>query len=128
MRVLTFKYVTPRKAEKCAQEIIKFLLDNDLWDGVCIYVNGYRYKSERDNSGKLCVVKEEDTDPRGYFSYVNEQHFISMSFEGAFRGLINCDWLGGESDKLRDEFDDILQKYGYYYELGNHWNLSAYKI
>ena len=29
---------------------------------------------------------------------------------------------------LEEEFCEILRKYGYYYELGNSWNLSCYKI
>lgn len=46
-----------------------------------------------------------------------------MSFEGPFYHAMNYD--GGA---ILEKFDDLLHEYGLYYELGDAWNLSLYKI
>ena len=140
------KYASPKKAEECAQEIIDFLIKHYMFDGVCIYVNGHRYLDYKTYGAELYkeykdedlgetvrVWKENECDPSRYFDYVNKKlHFISMSFEGTFNSVLNFNGWDKESMKhyqnLEEEFCEILRKYGYYYELGNSWNLSCYKI
>lgn len=128
------KYVTPALAEQCAQEIIDFLLKHQMWIDIHVYVNGccyscqgpdghYHYNNTRD-----CVFKYTEEDPRRYFEYVNEEHFISMSFEGPLYDLLNQYFPTEAAEALEDEFSKIFEKYGYYYELGHAWNLTAYKI
>ena len=49
-----------------------------------------------------------------------------MSFEGPLYDVLNAyvpGWV-----KKEDEFRKLFEKYGFYYELGNAWNLSAYEI
>ena len=67
---------------------------------------------------------EEDIEPQTYFEYVNPDHILSMSFEG-----IVCEMLYyGERPETRKKLDAIIERYGLYYEFGNHWNFSCYYI
>lgn len=130
------RYVTPKQAEKCAQEIIDFLLEHEMWIDTRIYVNGCYYSCEGPDghyhygNTRDCVFKYTEADPRRYFDYVNEEHFISMSFEGPLYELLNYGYFYSNSagEKLEEEFSKIFEKYGYYYQIGNAWNLTAYKI
>lgn len=100
--------------EKCAEEIINFLKENELFNDVNIYYNG------------KCVNEEGVTEGKKgseYFDYANDET-ISISFEGGFYMIMNGHSQG--SARIEEEFYDICSKYGYYYELGNAWNLSLY--
>ena len=82
------------------------------------------------DTGEISKVWEgENEDPRKYFEYVNFNHFISMSFEGPLNYVLNFldDFAGDYDSEREEELCKIFEKYGYYYELGNSWNLSAYK-
>lgn len=130
------------KMEKLAGEIRQLLLDHGMWIDTAIYFNGKRYDSlpvyqsesgeiseeyksgwkniNYNNPNFLHVV--EDVRPSEYMDYYNEDT-ITMSFEGDFYEIINYE--GGE---LLEAFDELLRKYGYYYELGNAWNLALYEL
>lgn len=120
------KKFTPAKIEKMAKEIRDFLIKHELWEDVRIYFNGKAYATD-DGKGnysyndpnKLYVL--EDVDPRDYFEYVGD--ILSMSFEGGLYDLLNY-----EFGKTYNEFNELIKKYGCYYELGNAWNLSLYEI
>lgn len=116
--------LTKTRIEELANEIIAYLKANDLDMDVCVYFNNKRIRlaSEWNRETKELVVVEkieEDMNPLDYFSYANEKHILSMSFEGGLYHKINyeCD---------TEEFDAIFKKYGLYYEQGHAWNLSAY--
>lgn len=124
------------KSEQCAKEIIGFLLNHGLWQDTCIYANGKRfgdydgktyhyYYGEEDINPWDCVFVEENINPKNYFEWVGD--FLSMSFEGPFYDIVNYNYSSKYCNKYVDEFNAILDKYGYYYELGNAWNLSLYK-
>ena len=53
-----------------------------------------------------------------------------MSFEGDFCSCLNgYSEYGAEFDNMiQQEFSNILAKYGLYYALGNHWNLTCYPV
>lgn len=51
-----------------------------------------------------------------------------MSFEGPLYHMINYGSYEDVSDNFLVEFNDLFDEYGLYYELGDAWNLSAYKI
>lgn len=120
------KKFTPAKIEKMAKEIRDFLNKHELWEDVRIYFNGKAYATD-DGKGnysyndpnKLYVL--EDVDPRDYFEYVGD--ILSMSFEGGLYDLLNY-----EFGKTYNEFNELIKKFGCYYELGNAWNLSLYEI
>ena len=40
--------------------------------------------------------------------------------------VVNYHWERPEMNKLYNEFMDLVGGYGYYFELGNAWNLSLY--
>ena len=119
------------EAEKCARDIIDWMIKNGLWIDNAIYVNGKRYGDydgedyHYDNTWD-CVFVEDNMDPRDYFEFAGD--FLSMSFEGPLYEILNYynDFIQGYDDKMIEEFNAILAKYGKYYELGDAWNLSLY--
>lgn len=129
------------KANRCAKDIINWLIKRNIWQDVFIYVDNGRYTfksniSHKDEIEALLadekiipeVVWEEGYNPKEYFEYVANPHFLSMSFEGILYEILNFVLSLSYCEKVEQELCDILEKYGYYYELGNTWNLSAYKI
>lgn len=134
------KYVSPKKAEACAQEIISWAKSHYLWEDCGIYVNGKCYCSYKADPGMELMLEETndigekirvwvgERDVSRYFEYYNKDHFLSMFFEGPIYDILN--FYGPSMNycqKMEQEFGDILAKYGYWYELGNQWNLSLYK-
>lgn len=128
------------KAEQCAKEIISFLLEHGLWQDTFIYANNrrfgcydgrknyhYYYNDGYDKEAPWdCVFVEEDVHPEDYLDWASD--FLSMSFEGPFYDIINYNRSISYCDKVLEEFNSIIHKYGYYYEVGNAWDLSLFKI
>lgn len=116
--------LTKKDIENFANEIWDFLFDNDLDSGVCIYFNNKRMTDKCTWNGDTYIserIIEEDMNPLDYFEYVNCEHILSMSFEGPLYDVLNYSF-----GQREDEFRNIFEKYGCYYELGNAWNLTAY--
>lgn len=122
--------LTESQIEELAKEIREFLIDNDMWQDVCIYFNGKRFTQRDPETGKYYyndrehLIEEDERDPEDYFEYVNPNHILSMSFEGPVCEMLYYD----EYPEMKRGFDRILEKYGLYYEFGNHWNFSCYYI
>ena len=119
------------KAERCAFEIINFLIRHQLWQDTCIYVNGKRYTcydGEHYRYGNTwdCVFREDNMNPADYVEYFSA--FLTMTFEGPFYDIINYYDNPRYCDKLLDEFNDILKKYNKYYEQGYAWSLALYDL
>ena len=118
------------KIEEMVNEIQEFLKKYEMLSDVCFYFNNKRYKWERDwsqISQKIYNLEiTENISPLDYFEYINHEHILSMSFEGDLYDILNgyTDYAYG----LQDKFNELLEKYGLYYELGNSWNLSLYPI
>jgi hypothetical protein len=116
------------KQGKLAKDIIDWLLKKEIFDDTFIYVNGKRYGTY-DGEGHYNygtsswdkVYVEDNKDPKDYFEYAGK--ILSMSFEGPLYDLLNYgfEWNSHAEDELRN----IFHKYGYYFELGNAWNLTA---
>ena len=130
MKAERINQLAPEQIEKLAVEIREFLLEHEMWVDTAIYFNGKRFSTYDKATGKfhyndrVNLVVEEDEDPRTYFDYVNPDHILSMSFEGQV-----CEMLYyGTQPRLKKEFDKIFDKYGVYYEFGNHWNMTCYYI
>lgn len=121
--------LTEKQREEMATEIFNWLFDHELWVDICIYFNGKRW-STSDGGGNFCYNErryfEDVADPKDYFEYVNEPNILSMSFEGPLYEVLNG-YISGWT-RLEDQFREIFEKYGLYYELGHAWNLSAYEI
>ena len=121
--------LTEAQIEQLALEIREFLLEHDMWVDTDIFFNGKMFTQKgsdgswhyNDHENLFCY---DGKDPRDYFEYENPDHILSMSFEGPVCHMIYY----GEAPGLLKKFDAIFRKYGLYYELGNHWNLSCYYI
>ena len=112
--------------EGLAYEILRFLLDHELWQDVTIYFCGKALSTD-DRHGNYAyndpsrVFVLENLNPKDYFPYVGS--ILSMSFEGPLYDVLNY----GPFD-LEAEFSALLAQHGLYYELGNTWNLTLCEI
>lgn len=118
---------------KMANEIRKWLIDHEMWIDTTIYFDGVAYSTD-DGEGHFYyndpehLVELPDKNPRDYFEYVNPNHILSMSFEGDLYDVLNYEWEFPGYTELQEEFAAIFHKYGTYYELGDAWNMSVYKM
>lgn len=121
-----------QKAERLAKDIYKWCKKKDLWGDNCIYFNGAAWASWSEWSGEEGKQIDDDLyfyknkNPKEYFEYVNNDHILSMSFEGGLYYVLNA-YVPGWTKK-ESEFQKLFAKYGWYYELGHAWNLSVYEI
>jgi hypothetical protein len=117
---------TKTKNRKLANEIRDWLIDHEMWIDTRIYFDGVVYAT---SDGKKCYYNdrehliEMEDDPARCMEYFNRET-VTMSFEGPLYDLINYD----DCSELFEEFGEIFRKYGYYYELGNAWNLACYEL
>lgn len=110
--------------EKTANAILKFINSKKLYGDIRIYFNEKAF--EVDYQGNVKTI--ENINPKDYFEYANPET-VAMSFEGEFYNVINgLVYYNGGYWKLYEQFNNLIKKYGYYFELGNAWNLSLYKI
>ena len=121
------KNLTKAKIEKLATEIRSFLLEHDMWVDVTIYFNSKAFSTD-DRQGHYYyndpnhLVVLENMDPHNYTEYAGD--ILTMTFEGDFYDVVNYDaW-----PKAHYQFDQIIAKYGLYYEAGEAWNLTLYPI
>ena len=129
MDIMEKQMLTEEQIEQLALEVREFLLVHDMWIDTEIFFNGKKFTQKgpdghyyyNDRDHLFCY---DDADPRKCFEYVNPDHILSMSFEGPVCHMIYY----GTAPCLLKEFNAIFEKYGLYYELGNHWNFSCYYI
>lgn len=121
--------LSEEKIEELATEIFNWLVKHELWVDVCIYFNGKRWGTHNIETGEFYYNQnkyyEMEADPRDYFEYVREpENILSMSFEGPLYEVLN----GYSGRHLYADFDNILAKYGLYFELGHAWNLTVSEV
>lgn len=112
--------LTKIKIEEMANEIMEFLKEKDLSNDVSIYFNNKRMNKDG--------VEEGEFNPKNYFEYAADNHILSMSFEGELNYILNHHLLSTYCNKIINNFNNIIKKYGVYYEMGNGWNLTCYPI
>ena len=125
------KKLLKTKAEKCAEEIIDYLLSKEMMDDTFIYVNGKRYGTcdgeGHYNYGTYSwddVYVEDNEVGKDYCEYAGD--ILSISSEGSLYDVMN---YGFEWDtKVPDEIDAILKKYGYYLEACTSWFWTVCKV
>ena len=113
------KKLLKTKAEKCAKEIIDYLLKKEMMDDTFIYVNGKRY-STCDGEGHYNygtsswddVYVEDDKVGKDYCEYAGD--ILSISSEGCLYDAMNYGFE--RNTKVSDELDAIASSYGYYIE------------
>lgn len=119
------------KYEALAKDIYNWCKANDLWGDNTIYFDGKAWSNSPDwagvNGKKIAedLYEYEDKNPLHYFEYANPDT-LSMSFEGNLYCVLNG--YMGYGQNLEEEFLDLFYQYDCYYEMGNAWNLSVYKI
>ena len=119
------------KAEKCAKEIIDYLLEKELMDDTFIYVNGKRYSTydgeKNYNYGANSwdkVYVEDNKNGKDYCEYAGD--ILSISSEGFLYEALNYgfEW----NTKIPDELDAILKKYGYFLDQAVSWLWTAAEL
>ena len=119
------------KNETLMWDIYRWCKKKGLWGDNCIYCNGKAYASWSDwhgENGKRIdedLYEYKDKDPEKYCEYANSDT-ITMTFEGPLNHVLNAYVKGWV--KMESEFSKLFEKYGYYYEMGYAWSLSAYEL
>lgn len=108
--------------EKMANAIRDFVVQHELGGDMRIYFNGKAYHF---TSTTEYTVLEDIVGSR-FYQFANDET-VSMSFEGDFYYVMNYGWENKNWSKLEEKFRLLLDKFGYYAELGHAWNLSLYK-
>ena len=131
MHKLADKTQFKTKAEKCAKEIIDYLLKKEMMDDTFIYVNGKRYGT-CDGEGNYNygtdswdkVYVEDNKVAANYCEYAGD--ILSISSEGSLYDVMN---YGFEWDtEVPEEIDAILEKYGFYLEACTSWFWTACRV
>lgn len=117
--------LTEENIEKMAEEVYNFLVENSLWYDTSILFNGKKMSAA--GNGKDYSI-EEDVDPNSILEHCNDEHILSMTFEGPLYGCLNCNYNVDYCDKISMGLTGIFNKYGCYYEMGHAWSLSLYLI
>lgn len=120
--------LTKQKIEQLANEVMAWLMRNELDMDVSIYYNNqkmaHKYHYDKDyNVVDDSLVVEKDVDPHQITQWAAYNHILTMTFEGGLYSLLN--YNGG---KLATEFENLFARYGLYYEFGEAWNLTCYPI
>jgi hypothetical protein len=105
--------------EELAFAIADLLTKYNCQEDVTIYFNNQRLSTFTE--GKW--VLEEGYKGSDYTKYANDKT-ITMTFEGPFYDVINYN----ECPELLRRFNELIESYGYYYELGYPWSLSLYEL
>ena len=110
--------------------IIRYLLKNELYYDVAIYANKRVYCFDKANDPDYITANiPEGTYYKSIFEttascdYKNDDT-VTMTFDGPLYEALNFDY----KDDTTEELQNIFQKYGLYFELGNAWNLAAFPI
>ena len=112
------------KLEELAYKIADLLSEYHCHIDVAIYFENKRLSTFADideNYGKW--VLQEGYKGSDYTEYANDST-ITMTFEGDFYDVMNYGYL----PELYDKFQKLLESCGFYFELGNAWNLALYDI
>lgn len=119
-----------KKMEQLAKDIYIFLSERGMWGDTRIYFNGKAFCTESDSSGSTQVGKDlyviEDIDPATFMEYYNSDT-ITMSFEGVY-SMYEALNYGTDGWRTLEDFLDLIEKHGYYFEQGNYWNLHLVQL
>lgn len=114
------------KIEKLALEITRVLDKHNSSSDTAIYFNNKRLATFTDGSyGKW--VLQEGYKGSDYTDYANNET-ITMTFEGMGSLYDAINYFNSETQTLLLELDELFESYGYYYEMGNSWNLALFEI
>lgn len=104
--------------KRAADEVALFIIKNNYGYDTRIYFNDICYELSNNEITVLRNIKPSD-----YFEYANNDT-VSMSFEGQLYNAMN----GYTNSRIYNSIESIFNKYGYYMEMGNAWNIAVYDI
>lgn len=104
--------------KRAADEVALFIIKNSYGYDTRIYFNNMCYELSNNEITVLRNIK-----PSSYFEYANDET-VSMSFEGSLYNAMN----GFTGSRIYNSIESIFNKYGYYMEMGNAWNIAVYDI
>ncbi|QXN70244.1 hypothetical protein INTERNEXUS_204 [Bacillus phage vB_BspM_Internexus] len=110
------------KNEQLANELRDFIIENEFTN-VRIYFNNKVYDWYSSSKEPILI---NNIRPTEYFPTANNKT-VSMSFEGNLYYPMNF----GDNDNdftTYNTIKSIFKKYGYYFEFGNAWNITAYDL
>jgi hypothetical protein len=124
---LSAKEITQSDLKSMTHEILKSLIENNVTTDVCLYAMDRKFRFEKapgfipykDIPGVF--ISDSEVDVRHCVEYCNPE-LITMTFEGDLYYYIN------ERPELKPvtDLNNILKKYGCYYEQGFAWSLAVY--
>ena len=124
---------TRAKSEQCAKQIIDLIIKENLWGDVRVYANGKVWGNENPADNHYHYDQSWDSvfclgeaNPHDYVEFASD--FLTVTFESDLYEVLNCDWGYTMFDRVHDGINDILHKYGKYYEMGYSWSFGAYDI
>lgn len=110
--------------EKIATEIKDFILKRKIGGDLRIYFDDNAF--EIDHNENVSLLK--GISAIDYVEYANPET-VTMSYEGKFYEHMNGYGQNQSYDtKIREEFEKIVNKFGFYSELGYAWSLSLYPM
>lgn len=114
--------------EKMAHEIFEFCDKFEIWDDAAIYFNGKAFASWNEWNGEFGkeiaagLYEYENKNPLDYCEY-SDPETLTMTFEGMLYDILND--FGYSYPSIYEDFCEIFEKYGYYFEMGHAWSLTA---
>ena len=109
------------KFEELAKDLMAWLKENDLVSDTRIYIpNGKTWEFENEDFKLL----NENYRPSKVSKYLSD-NTLCMTFEGGIFNVLNHYWE--DCFDLEEEFEEIFYKHGFYYEMGEPWNLYTCK-
>ena len=127
---------TPTNIKKMAYDLVKFLIDNDLFIDTRIYYKTRKswnmltdsklgnIPSNKENFSKgnktYTIYTAEGIDPNYYFKY--NGGYMSVSTEGPLYDIINS----YSDEPIERYLNNYFSNWGLYFELGDTWNFSLY--
>ena len=110
------------KKTEIARAIEKWGKSHDLLYDTRIYFSNKAWNY--DSSGNRSIIK--DVKATDYLQYGNDDT-LSMSFEGPLHFVFEHGWSTEEGRTRLDEFHQLMDGLGVWFERGNSWNLSIYE-
>ncbi|MFW6015920.1 MAG: hypothetical protein ACOCRK_05745 [bacterium] len=114
------------KIQDLAYEIANLLSKHNYNGDTAIYFNEKRLQCYTTNSEDDWVL-ESGVLGSDYCKYAKNDT-ITMTFEGIYSIHDVINYYEPDKSGFLNEFEKLLKKYGYYYELGNNWNLALYEL
>lgn len=122
--------LTERQIEELAYGLREILIVEGLWRDVDIFFNSKELTQLDPESGEYFdndrehLIELENINPRKHVGHAARSHILSMAFDGDVLDMFH---KRGHSE-VRERINQLLEKYGLYYEFGEPCTLTCYYI